>query len=301
MIPEVNGKSPYDVFAGPIRSNDPRRYFMEAMIGAVRADGVASREELAELQRHIGNHALLSGLAPQTVNTMLQMASESIDFAGGSLARVPAIARGLSFRVHRMVAFALACEICTIDSIVVDAERRFIEDLRVALRVSALETEAITFAIERGRTAQFLLDRIARIQSLMPVACELFSIRALTKMQMHDDQRFAIRDYFRSIIDLSSAEEEIDGHLYQCFRKPRNSTNPVPDQLTAVAQLLPDPVDRYWMTVYALAAEPVAQQANWRTNPFTGLLQNAFQLAEQDMLFATQDAQTFPAQLPRLV
>ena len=62
---------------------------------------------------------------------------------------------------------------------------------------------------------------------------------------------------------------------------------------------LPDVVDRWWMVVYALAAEPTSVVSNWRVIPFVGLLQHAFGLADSDLDLAAADAATFPASIPR--
>ena len=70
-------------------------------------------------------------------------------------------------------------------------------------------------------------------------------------------------------------------------------------ELASVAHSLPDPVDRYWIMVYTLVAEPRDAVANWRVIPFTGVMQHAFQIVDTDMELAVVDALTFPAALPR--
>ena len=47
-------------------------------------------------------------------------------------------------------------------------------------------------------------------------------------------------------------------------------------ELLEVANMLPDPLDRYWLAVYVLVAEPGNQRPNWRVIPFAGLLQPGF-------------------------
>jgi hypothetical protein len=303
--------SAVEVFSGPMKSNDPRRFFIEAMIGAMRSDGDTSPAEVALLEKHISNHAWLRGLPTNAIGMMVEMASEAIHFAGGSLNRVPAIARGLCFRTHRLLAFALACEICSVDSVVVDAERTFIESLRVALRVSTLETDEILQAIDRDQLQPFLANRMERIWALRPVVSELFTIRAISKNRLVDEHRFAVRAFFCSITDLQGPTDEIDTELFHCFRRlrapsidgsldgPRDVGQSVTTQLTNLAKQLPNPLDRYWLVVYALAAEAPAQVASWKLIPFIGLLQNVFQLVDRDLALAAQDAMGFPANLPR--
>ena len=287
------------VFAGAMRPNDARRFLVEVMLGAMHADGVIDAREQQLLNKHISNHPMLRGLAPAAVAMMIEMATEAIRYAGHARDRIPAIARSLPSRIHRLVAFAMACEICAVDDVVVDSERVFIEELRIALRVSALETENITQAIEYNKLSIYLSDRVSRIRSLVPLACELFTIRALTKNQLNDTHRFALRDFFLSVTDVAASSDELDGELYQCFRRPRNSNFPTAAQIEAVAVQIPDPVDRYWMVVYVMAAEPPAVIGRWKVIPFIGLLQSGFQIVEGDMDRAAADAALFPTGLRR--
>jgi hypothetical protein len=85
--------------------------------------------------------------------------------------------------------------------------------------------------------------------------------------------------------------------LYQSFKRPR--TIGVEAELAAMAAGLPDPVDRYWMVVYAMCGEAPAELTRWRFIPFIALLQRAFALGDSDMELAAADAATFPASLPR--
>ncbi len=70
-------------------------------------------------------------------------------------------------------------------------------------------------------------------------------------------------------------------------------------ELSRVASTLPDPVDRYWMLVYTLVAEPPANAQTWRVVPFLGVMQATFQVTDTDMELAVVDALAFPASLPR--
>jgi len=93
--------------------------------------------------------------------------------------------------------------------------------------------------------------------------------------------------------------DELDSELYRAFRKPRAADAQVFGELARVAQSLPDPVDRYWITVYALVAELPATAPSWRVIPFIGVVQAAFQITDTDMELAVVDALTFPPALPR--
>jgi len=185
------------------------------------------------------------------------------------------------------------------DEELVDGELQFLEALRIALRIAPLEGEQVVIAARAGHLPEYLDDRYHRVKSLIPVAAEVFALRALARGTATDDQRFAVRDFFSAIPDLALSRDELDGELYRAFRRPRAPDAQVFGELANVAAGLPDPVDRYWMIVYALVAETPATVPSWRVIPFIGVMQAAFQIVDTDMELAVIDALTFPATLPR--
>lgn len=288
-----------DVIGGALRPNDPRRFLVEAMIGAMNADGVVDAREMAVLDKHLEEHDLFAGVAHDKAKLLIDLATDAISFAGSAISRVPAIARGLPSRIHRITAYAMACEITAADLDVSHAEMAFLEALRQAVRVGPHEAHEVFAALRDGRLATHLEDRVLRVRSLVPVAVEMFTLRAHALGKVTDDHRFALRDYFLAIPDLALSSDDIEGELYQSFRKPRAAGFNVLVELQNLAPTLPDIVDRWWMAVYALAAEPPTAIVNWRVIPFVGLLQHAFGLADQDMDLAAADAHIFPGSLPR--
>ena len=97
----LSDKGARDVLGGALKPNDPRRYLVEAMIGAMNADGVVDDREMAVLHHHVENHDLFAGVSPTAAKTMIDLAADAVRFAGDPLARIPAIARGLPSRVVR--------------------------------------------------------------------------------------------------------------------------------------------------------------------------------------------------------
>ncbi|MBK9031521.1 MAG: TerB family tellurite resistance protein [Myxococcales bacterium] len=286
-----------DVIAGTLRPNDPRRFLVEAMIGAMNSDGEVDQRERDVLQRYIDQHEMFAGVTPTNAKLLLEMATDAVNFAGSATARIPAIARGLPARLHRITAMAMACEVCVADEILHEGELTFLEQLRLALRIAPYEAQDIFAAAQGHRTAAYIDDRLLRLRTLVGVAVELFTLRAVTLGKLIDDHRFELRDFLVAIPDLALRAHEIEGLLYQAFRKPR-MTGP-DSELVSLASGLPDAVDRYWMVVYAMCAEPPADLARWRVIPFISLAQRAFGIGDADMELAAADAATFPANLPR--
>ena len=287
-----------DVIAGALRPNDPRRFLVEAMIGAMDADGNIDAREEAVLKRHMDEHEMFSGLSLSSSKMLLELATDAVKFAGGAINRVPAIAKGLPARLHRITAMAMACEIVVADADVAQTELSYLENLRLALRLAPYEAQDIFAAARDGRALRYLDDRLLRLRSLVPLTVEVFTLRALTLGKLIDEHRFEVRDFLIAIPDMALRDHEIEGLLYKSFRRTRAGIG-IEGELSIIAQQLPDPVDRYWMVVYALCAEPTNTLARWRFVPFIALMQRAFQLGDADMELAASDAAQFPASIPR--
>jgi len=287
------------LLGGGLKPNDPRRFLIEAMIGAMNADGVIDPRETAAVERQIASHPLFAGLGPGAARTLIDLSNDAIRFAGNAFGRAPAIAKGLPARIHRLAAYGMAAEVAIADEQLVDGELQFLEALRIALRIAPLESEALVRESRAGHLSEYLDDRFHRIRSLVPVACEVFALRALGRGMANDEERFRIRDFFSAIPDLALPRDDLDAELFRAFRRPRARDAQVFGELSQVAGTLPDPVDRYWMMVYTLVAELPATVPSWRVIPFTGVMQAAFQITDTDMELAVVDALTFPPAMPR--
>ncbi|MGE0401201.1 MAG: tellurite resistance TerB family protein [Kofleriaceae bacterium] len=287
------------LFGGSLKPNDPRRFLIEAMIGSMNADGIVDPREIAVLEHHIATHPLFRGLGANAGKTLIDLSTDAIRFAGSATGRVAAIAKGLPARIHRLAAYGMAAEIAAADQDLAMSELKFLEALRIALRISPLESGQIVNHAQTGQLAAYLDDRLLRIKSLIPLAAEVFALRALARAMANDEHRFKVRDYFAAIPDLQLSTDDLDGELFRAFRRQRAPNAQVFGELSRVAAQLPDPVDRYWMVVYVLVAELPATVPSWRVIPFVGVIQAAFQITDTDMELAVVDALTFPAAMPR--
>lgn len=292
-------RSMKDLLGGGLRPNDPRRFLIEAMVGAMSADGGVDAREAQVMEQQIASHPLFEGMGLPAARTLIDLSSDAIRFAGSSVGRAPAIAKGLPARIHRLAAFGMAAEISAADQEIVAGELAFLEALRIALRISPLEADRIVHAARSGQLTPYLDDRYLIIRSIVPVAAEVFALRALARAMANDEHRFRVRDFFLSIPDLALKTDDLDTELYLAFRKPRDPGAQVFSELTRLASTLPDPVDRYWMVVYTLVAESPSTIRTWRVIPFIGVMQAAFQIVDTDMELAVVDALTFSASMPR--
>jgi uncharacterized tellurite resistance protein B-like protein len=292
-------RSVQDLLGGALRPNDARRFLVEAMVGAMNADGVADEREVAVIEHQIANHPLFRGMGKGAAKTLVDLSSDAIHYAGSPIARTAAIAKGLPARIHRLAAYGLACEVAYADKTLADGELDFLEALRIALRIGPHQANEVMAATQAGETESYLDDRFMRIRNLIQIICEVFALRALARGMANDDHRFEVRDFFAAIPDLMLSRDELDSELFRAFRRQRAPGAQVFGELARVGQSLPDPVDRYWIVVYTLVAELPAAVPSWRVIPFIGVMQAAFQISDTDMELATVDALAFPLAMPR--
>src|ERR1041384_6982063 len=98
------------LLGGGLRPNDPRRFLIEAMIGAMNADGVVDPRETAAVEQQIASHPLFQGLGAGAARTLIDMSNDAIRFAGNAFGRTPAIAKGLPARIHRLAPVGVGAE-----------------------------------------------------------------------------------------------------------------------------------------------------------------------------------------------
>ncbi|HEY5924955.1 MAG TPA: TerB family tellurite resistance protein [Kofleriaceae bacterium] len=292
-------RSVTSLLGGGLKPNDPRRFLIEAMVGAMHADGQIDARETAVLEQRVATHPLFVGIGANAARTLIELSKDALSFAGSAVARAPAIAKGLPARIHRLAAFGMAAEVAAADQQVVGGELKFLEALCVALRITSHEADHVLYAARMGQLTAYLDDRLLRIRSLITLACEVFALRALARAMATDEHRFKVRDFFTAIPDLAAPTDELDTALYRAFRRPRAPDAQVFTELSRIVEALPDHVDRYWIVVYTLVAEPPSTVQSWRVIPFIGVMQAAFQIVDADMELAVVDALTFPANLPR--
>src|SRR5262249_21835456 len=103
------------LLGGRLKPNDPRRFLIEAMIGAMNAGGVGEPRATPAGERQIAGHPLFHGLGPAAARTLIDLSNDAIRFAGGAIGRAPAIAKGLPARIHRLAAFGMAAEVAVAD------------------------------------------------------------------------------------------------------------------------------------------------------------------------------------------
>src|SRR5688572_14916302 len=139
-----------ELLGGGLRPNDPRRFLIEAMIGAMNADGVIDARETAIVEHHLAQHPLFYGLGAKAARTLIDLSNDAIKFAGSAIGRTSAIAKGLPARIHRLAAYGMAAEVAVADQQLHHGEISFLEALRISLRISPIESGQILEAARTG-------------------------------------------------------------------------------------------------------------------------------------------------------
>ncbi|MGE0870511.1 MAG: TerB family tellurite resistance protein [Kofleriaceae bacterium] len=285
-----------ELMGGQARPSDPRRFVIEAMLGAMHADGIVDERELVVIERQLAEHPWFSALG-DAARTLLDLSSDALKHAGSAARRAPAIAKGLPARIHRLTAYGMAVEVAVADGELAPAEQEFLGAIGRALRIDSSEADKIACAVEAGALTDYLAERFRWIAGLAPVMCDLIVWRSIARGTLAPDPRSVI-GFLAALPDLQTTRSELEPELSNALQRPRR-TDRLARELDQLAGAVPDRSDRYWIMVYALAAELPAMVPSWRVIPFITELQRAFELDDAAMQNAVIDALSFPAAMPR--
>jgi tellurite resistance protein len=280
------------LYGGSLRPNDPRRFLVEAMVCGMYADGVVKKEEIEVLERNLQEHEIFSGLNRHTTAELIEIATESILFAGGPMNRIDAIARGLPARTHRMAAFACASEVCYSDG-ESSEERIYLERLRQALLLEEDEATALKEAARRERGMMEVEDRTRAMRQIMPRFIDAMAIMALADGVVTDAERDAVIGCLRTIADMAVfSDEEIIEAVTTAFA--RINEKDIEGEVSAMAQSIRSNGDRYWALVYMSVVAMADGYQNWRHMWLLPIVKDRFGFSEAQMDRAMDTAKLTP-------
>lgn len=277
------------MIGGSLRPSDPRRFLIEAMVGAMTADGRIDDQELHVLRTRLEQHDLFAGLPDEAADMLIELGSDAVRFAGGGARRVGAIARGLPTRTHRLAAYAMACEVCVADGIGA-AETEYLESLRRGLSLGRSEADDLLSAAQDGKAMRVLDDKVSGIRRLLPLLLDCLVLYLLAQEQSPGDRAAWLRAVLEGIGDLSERPEDLDSAIERSLKHADRRTPDPTTDIDRVAAELDDPADRYWTVVYLFLIERSRGRGIWTGLPFYPHLQRAFALGDDDLHRAWQDA-----------
>ena len=282
------------MFSGRVKTDDARRYLIEAMLGAMEADGEVSDDEMETLQGNLEAHELFAGLTRDEINRFVDIAADSIREGGGGRGRLNEIAKGLPSRGQRLTAYALACEVCVSDRDLAETEIDYLDALQNALGLDEGEAKEV-FEAARKKVGMMTLDeKTEKMRDLMPKFVDAMALMAAADGEVHPEERLGITAVLSAIPDMAvltaeELEEAIDVAL------TRVSGKDVTGELRAVADVIQQPADRYWTTVYMMIIALADGKHDWREVAFLDAAKKTFALSDYQMDVAMDTARQFPA------
>lgn len=274
---------------GSLKPGDPRRFLIEAMVGAMHADGEVDDRELRSLRSMLERHDLFAALPWETAKMLIDLSSDAILFAGSAEHRIPVMARHLRWRIERLAAFAMACEVCAADTVIVEREQRYLTGLRIALRLDHREHDELMVSARAGRALQWLEVETTRVREQLPLLAELMVLRRWSTGSMTSNDLVDIQAAIMSLRDFGVSEDRVGQVLAGVVQQAQTWTS-AQAQIERIAARLTHPSDRYWLTVYLLSDEVRRGRERWRSNELLLMLAAEFRFGELQMELALDDA-----------
>ncbi len=282
------------MFSGRVKTDDPRRFLIEAMLAAMEADGDVDESEMATLQGNLESHELFAGLTPEEIQRFIDLAADAIREAGGGRARIEAIALGLPSRGQRLTAYAMACEVCVADRALAEAEIDYLDALMGAFGLDEAEAKEV---FEAARTHSGLLtleEKTAKMRAMMPRFVDCMALMANADGEVHHEERMGIRGVLRNIPDMAVlTPEELEQTIEAALA--RTSGKEVAVELAAAAKVIEVAADRYWTVVYMMIVALADGKSDWREIAFLESARKTFELSDYQMDVAMDTARQFPA------
>jgi tellurite resistance protein len=280
------------MYGGALKPGDPRRFLVEAIVGAMQADGVVTPEELETLDRNLQEHEVFGGLTPEITKMLVDMANESIAFAGDCRRRLPYMAKGMPSRTHRMAAYAVACEIALADG-ESPPEVLYLSEMKKHFLLGDEEALALYNAAKKKRAMAEVEERTRQLQGMLPWYLEAMALMAAEDGNVTYAEREAMLGVLRTMGDMSVlGERELQDQAEAAFRRIEGKE--VDREAARIARALETHTDRYWAAVYAMIMAIADGKTDWRKVFFLGSLQDALRLNDADMDKAMATANLFP-------
>jgi uncharacterized tellurite resistance protein B-like protein len=281
------------MFSGRVTTDDPRRFLVEAMLGAMGADGDITDEEMATFEGNLASHPMFEGLSGDELSRLTDLAADAIRDAGGGRERIPAIAKGLPSQGQRLAAYAFACEICVSDRDLAEAEIAYLDELQASLALGEAEAKEVFEAARKHTGLLTLEEKSEKVRAMMPAFVQCMAMMASADEEVHHEERLGMRAVLRNIPDMSvlsatELDEAIDVALDRVAAKDEAATLP------AIAKAIPTQTDRYWTAVYVMIIALADGKRDWREVRFLESLRSTFGLTEAQMDSATATAALFP-------
>lgn len=281
------------MFSGDGLADDPRRFLIESMLGAMEADGDVTDEEMQVLQQNLDGHELFEGLSGEQTARLIDQAADAIRQAGGGHERAKAIADGLPSRGYRLTAYAMACEVCVSDNDLPEAEIRYLEGLQKALGLDDGDARDLFEAAREDSGLKTLEEKTAKMHALLPKLVEGMALMAAADEVVQTEELDSMRLVLSKIPDMSVlTADELDEAIEVALERSREGTPE--EHLKAIADTVSDATDRYWTATYMMIVALSDGKTDWREVGFLKNVQQTFELSDEQMDQGMATAALFP-------
>jgi tellurite resistance protein len=282
------------MFSGKVTNEDPRRFVVESMLGAMEADGDVTEDEMATFEGNLASHPLFEGMSQDELGRLTEIAADAIRVAGGGKARLPAIAEGLPSRNQRLAAYALAAEICVSDRELAEAEIEYLDGMMNAFALDEAEAKEVFEAARKHSGLLTIEEKSEKVRTLLPAFVRCMALMASADEEIHQEERIGMRAVLRNIPDMSVlTNAEIDEAIDVAIERVAGKDAKV--ELLAITAEIPQPSDRYWVAVYTMIIALADGKQDWREVEFLANLKKIFGLSDNQMDVAMKTAALFPA------
>ncbi|HLL20497.1 MAG TPA: TerB family tellurite resistance protein, partial [Kofleriaceae bacterium] len=237
------------MFSGKVGSDDARRFLVEAMLGAMEADGDVTEDEMTMFEGTLTGHSLFEGLSGEEIRRLTDLAADAIREAGGGRGRFEAMAKGLPSRHQRLTAYAMACEVCVADRELTETEIEYLDGLQAALALDEHDAKEVFEAARRHSGLMTLEEKSEKVRALMPAFVKCMALMAAADEEVHHEERLGMRAVLRAIPDMQVlTAAEIDEAIEVALTRVAGADTK--DELGEIAKQVDLNADRYWITVY---------------------------------------------------
>lgn len=281
------------MFSGDITAEDPRRFIIESMLGAMEADGDVTDDEMDVLEQNLEAHELFTSLTGDQRSRLVDLAADSIREQGGAQRRAEVIAKGLSSRAHRLIAYAMACQVCVSDAGLPEPEINYLDHLQKALGLSDDEARELFEGARQESGLQTVEEKATAMREMMPRFVDCMALMASADGEVHADELEGVREVLRSIPDMQVlTRDELDEAIEVSFGRIKDKD--VGEELKTIATSITNLADRYWTTVYMMIVARSDGRTDWREVRFLQQAKKEFSLSDSHMDQAMETAAMFP-------
>lgn len=281
------------MFSGGITAEDPRRFIIEAMLGAMEADGDVTEEEMDVLEKNLEEHELFSSLTGDERSRLVDLAADAIRDSGGGAKRVKAMAEGMPSRTHRLTAYAMACQVCVSDADLPETEINYLDALQRGLGVDEGEARELFDAARSQSGLKTVEEKATAMRELMPRFVDCMALMAAADEEVHEDEMEGVRAVLRNIPDMAVlTRDELDAAIEKSFQRIEGKD--INAELADIAGTINNPADRYWTTVYMMIVARSDGRTDWREVRFLQEARKHFGLSDFQMDQAMDTAAMFP-------